>query len=70
MQTCELLEKCGFFRKYQASLDMACRGFVKSFCQGPEMDNCKRKAYRKEHGEPPHDDMLPSGHMLPQQYKR
>jgi hypothetical protein len=28
------------------------------------MDQCKRKQYRKEHGVPPSDDMMPSGHMI------
>ena len=69
MESCELLETCGFFKKYQDSLNMACKGFLKSYCHGPMMDECKRKEFRKEHGQPPHDDMLPSGQMMPEQYK-
>lgn len=68
MTECELLDRCGFFRKHQGSLDLACRGFIKSYCKGPLMDDCKRKAYRQEHGTPPDDDMLPTGQMMPKGY--
>lgn len=68
MAECELLDRCGFFLKHQASLDLACRGFIKSYCKGPLMDDCMRKAYRKEHGTPPDDDMLPTGQMMPKGY--
>ncbi len=62
---CELLETCGFFKKYEDSLDLACRGFIKSYCKGEKMDECARKIYRREHGQPPHDDMMPSGQEIP-----
>ncbi|MBN1589669.1 MAG: hypothetical protein JW888_09150 [Pirellulales bacterium] len=61
---CAHLETCGFFKKYQAAKDLACKGFIKLYCRGPKMNNCKRKQYREKHGEPPSDDMLPSGHMI------
>ncbi len=67
MQECELLSTCGFFQKYQDTLDLACRGFIKTYCKGASMDECKRKEYRMEHGKPPADDMLPSGHTMPKQ---
>jgi len=69
MESCELLNTCGFFKKYQDSLDMACKGFLKSYCHGPLLDDCKRKSFRKANGQPPHDDMLPSGQTMPEQYK-
>lgn len=62
---CELLEKCGFFKKYQASNDLACRGFILQYCRGAKMSDCQRLKYRREHGAPPSDDMLPSGQMFP-----
>jgi hypothetical protein len=34
------------------------------------MDECKRKEYRLKHGTPPVDDMMPSGQMVPEDYKR
>lgn len=70
MADCELLEQCGFFRKYQDSLDLACRGFVKSYCKGPKMDECERKRYRREQGVAPVDDMLPTGQMMPKEFQK
>ena len=59
--TCALLEKCGFFRKYQSSQDLACKGFIARYCEGSMVDDCKRKQYREEHGSAPSDDMMPNG---------
>lgn len=61
---CELLEKCGFFKKYATAKELACKGFILQYCKGPKMDRCKRKEYRLKHGVPPSDDMLPSGQMI------
>ena len=61
---CELLEKCGFFRKYRETKDLACRGFLHMYCQGPKMIECKRKEYRRQHGAAPPDDMMPNGMMI------
>jgi len=63
-EECELLGVCGFFQKYQAVKDLACRGFIRLYCRGPKMDECKRKQYRREQGELPSDDMLPSGQTI------
>ena len=62
-EQCELLEDCGYFKKYQASKDAVCKGFIQKYCKGQQQKDCKRKAYRKEHGKPPSEDMMPSGHM-------
>lgn len=64
MQECELLTTCGFFKKYQATKDLACKGFIAQYCRGPKMDQCKRKEYRAKNGVPPADDMMPSGQMI------
>ncbi len=63
-QECELLAQCGFFRKYKATKELACKGFIAQYCKGALMEQCKRKAYRKEHGVPPSDDMMPTGQMM------
>ena len=59
--SCNYLETCGFFRKYHESKNLACKGFISLYCKGLKMDQCKRLEYRKEHGVPPEDDMMPSG---------
>ena len=64
MPDCELLSKCGFFKKYEASRQAACVGLISQYCRGPRQADCKRKEYRKAHGQPPPDEMLPGGSML------
>jgi hypothetical protein len=61
---CDSLERCGFFKKYQGSIHSACRTMIKMYCQGSKMDLCKRKAFRKATGQPPPDDMMPSGYTI------
>ncbi len=63
-QQCELLEKCGFFKKYQSTKELACKGFIINYCQGPQLNDCLRKKYRQEHGVAPSDDMMPNGRMI------
>jgi hypothetical protein len=65
-EECELLSTCGFFRKYNETRDLECEGFIRLYCKGPKMAQCKRKAYLEEHGTPPSDDMLPSGYLFKQ----
>jgi hypothetical protein len=63
-QECELLANCGFFKKYQSTNDIACKGLIRQYCKGPLMDRCKRKEYRTKHNAAPPDEMMPSGRML------
>jgi hypothetical protein len=67
-EECEMLPKCGFFKKYQAVKDLACRGFIRMYCRGPKMEECVRKQYRVKHGVPPSDDMMPSGQTIVLRY--
>ncbi len=61
---CESLAACGFFKKYDCSKVMICKGFIRKYCKGSKQDECKRKMYKKEHGTPPPDDMMPNGLMV------
>lgn len=61
MKDCELLDRCGFFKKYMNSHQAACKGLIVQYCKGPKQDACKRKEYRAANGKPPADDMLPIG---------
>ena len=65
MADCEMLSGCGFFKKYQHTLDLACRGFMSSYCRGPKQHECLRRKYKAEHGVAAEDDMLPSGQIMP-----
>jgi hypothetical protein len=57
----ELLEKCGFFKKFKDVNKLACRGFINKYCEGSYMNQCKRKEFREQHGTTPRDDMIPNG---------
>ena len=61
---CDLLEMCGFFKKYEKTDELACKGFIRQYCKGDKMKECKRKEHRRTTGTPPPDDMLPNGKML------
>jgi hypothetical protein len=62
--TCELLNNCGFFRKYKSTKNSECQSFIAMYCGGFKMRECKRREYRKSHGKLPSDDMMPTGQML------
>ena len=64
MKDCCKLADCGFFRKYQQTRNLACKGFIGQYCKGPKQEQCKRMEYRKQTGHPPPDDMMPSGYMI------
>ena len=63
-QECEMLGRCGFFKKYGGTKDLACRGFINLYCQGVKQNECKRKEYSKKHGQAPSDDMMPTGQTM------
>ncbi len=66
MESCDLLHKCGYFEKYKDSKATLCQGWIRQYCQGPDMNQCKRKLYRLEQGVVPPVDMMPSGHLTPE----
>jgi hypothetical protein len=61
---CENIEKCGFFKKYQETKNLACQGFLGMYCKGARQGECQRKAYRAAHNAPPPDDMMPNGGIV------
>ena len=60
-ESCEMLENCGFFKKYRKLNYFACDEFIRLYCRGDRQNECIRKKYRKEHNAPPPDNMLPNG---------
>lgn len=62
---CEFLEKCGFFLNYRGNTEVVKQGWIKLFCEDQEKsEQCERKKYRLRTGEPPADNMSPTGDML------
>jgi len=45
MNTCEMIEKCGFLVRFSPTNELACKGFVNRYCKGEMMSECKRKAF-------------------------
>ena len=64
MEICELLDDCGFFKKYSASKELACRGLARIYCKGRRQAECHRKKFKLEHGYSPSPDMLPNGKTI------
>ena len=61
---CQLLPTCGFFKKYVTSSRIVCQELIHRYCKGRDTDQCKRLEYRKAYGNPPDDDMMPSGMVM------
>jgi hypothetical protein len=63
-EACEMLNLCGFFKKYNETKNLACKGFIQMYCMGSQKLVCKRREYRRQTGAPPSDDMMPSGQLI------
>jgi len=63
--TCELLEKCRFFQNYQGNNEVVKEGWIRLFCESLEKsEKCERKKIRQQTGQPPVDNMAPTGKIL------
>jgi len=64
-ENCELLEKCGFFNKFQGNSEVVKAGWIRAFCQTKDRsETCKRKQIRRQTGSPPADNMAPTGKLV------
>jgi len=59
-----LLDRCGLYKKYQLTDDLACQWFIGQYCIGGGITECRRKKYYLRLGVLPSDNMLPSGAMV------
>jgi len=64
MKECFLLEKCGFFNKYNCSGEINCQEFIDIYCKGEKKPECKRLQYHNHYGVAPSAEMMPNGIML------
>jgi len=64
MADCPRPSGCGFFQKYQETKNLACNGFITTYCRGPSQTDCKRLEYRAKNGCAPSDDMMPTGQTI------
>ncbi len=64
-EKCEFLDTCGFFLNFRGNSEIVERGWIRLFCTSQERsENCERKKIRKQTGEPPPDNMTPTGIIL------
>lgn len=64
-EKCEFLDRCGFFLNYAANTEVVKQGWIRLFCDDREKSElCERKKHRQRTGEPPADNMSPTGDML------
>jgi hypothetical protein len=64
-EKCELLEKCGFFINFKGNSEVIKQGWVRMFCESKmKSERCKRKQVRRETGNPPLDNMAPTGDII------
>lgn len=64
MADCPSLAGCGFLKKHGETKQLACKGFISSYCRGEKQNECKRKEHKARTGTPPSDDMMPNGAMM------
>ena len=70
-EKCELLEKCGFFKRYREQggnkevVEEDIEAWINKYCNDIEnSNNCKRKQVRNKTGKPPADNVSPEGDIL------
>ena len=64
-EKCKFLDSCGFFLNFRGNSEVVERGWIRLFCTSQERsENCERKKIRKQTGQPPPDNMTPTGIIL------
>jgi hypothetical protein len=62
---CEYLDKCGFFLNYRGNTEVIKQGWVRMYCESLEKSKqCERRKIREQTGQPPADNMSPTGKLL------
>ena len=64
-EPCEFLDKCGFFLNYRGNTEVVKQGWIRLFCEDQvKSEQSARKKVRKQTGQPPADNMSPTGDLL------
>lgn len=64
-EKCEFLETCRFLINFRTHPDVVRQLTVDLYCNDLELSElCERKKIRKQTGEPPADNMTPTGKLL------
>jgi len=64
-EKCEYLKTCGFFLNFKGNPEAIHRGWILQYCGSQKKsEKCKRKEVREQTGQPPPDNMAPTGKMF------
>ena len=64
-EKCALLNQCGFFLNFKGNSEVIKNNWIRIFCESNDKaEKCKRKEIRKQTGNPPEDNMSPTGKLL------
>ena len=62
---CELLDRCGFFKNYGGNSEVLKNGWITMFCDDlVRSEDCERRKIRQKTGNPPVDNMTPTGKLV------
>lgn len=61
---CEFLDQCGFYKNFSGNVEAVRNGWIRMFCSElKKSERCQRKKIRQETGNPPPDNMAPTGQL-------
>ena len=64
-EACEFLDRCGFFLNYRGNTEVIKQGWIRMYCENQgKSKQCERRKVREETGQPPADNMCPTGRVL------
>jgi hypothetical protein len=64
-EQCEFLDKCGFFLNYSGNTEVIKQGWIRMYCEDQQKARqCERRKIREQTGQPPADNMCPTGKLL------
>jgi len=64
-ESCEFLDRCGFFLNYKGNTEVIKQGWIRMYCENQEKSmQCERRKIREQTGQPPADNMCPTGKVL------
>lgn len=64
-EKCEFLDRCGFFLNYKGNTEVVKQGWIALYCEDKQKsERCERKKVRQATGQPPQDNMAPTGTLL------
>ena len=64
MSACDQMKTCGFYLCFKDSDQSEIQDVIHRYCYSQKNENCARKRFQREHGEPPPEEMSPGGNFV------